>query len=377
MRWILLVVMLHLACGSVEGTKLSDGGLGGAGALGASCTASTDCSSGFCADGVCCNQACTGACEACAASKTGKSDGACAPVTANTDPDNDCPATCTDGALSSMCDGHGACAVTSCGGYQCDGATACLSTCTESSDCTDDYHCGSGSGGGSGSGVCMKRLRVALVAAANSCLDANTDDYPVVAGLLAARGHDPVFALDTDINTPAKIAAFDVIILGGPGNGCSNVGWATYDAVLPAYVNAGGGLVTAGWTLYNESLGIPSSAPNMIALMPNAGAAYIAMAATVTPTGTHPISVGLTAFNAPSFLPYGSTTPNAGSTVLALSGTTPVAEAWSVGSGRTVYLGPLYFESFPTYANQTLVNGTQASSVEMLLRAVEWAGHER
>lgn len=56
--------------------------------LGAPCASGTECGSGFCADGVCCNVACTrGAgteCRACVATRTGVSNGTCAPITAGT-----------------------------------------------------------------------------------------------------------------------------------------------------------------------------------------------------------------------------------------------------------------------------------------------------
>jgi len=370
--WLLVVSLVAAACGRVSVPAAPADAAGAAGGkIGAACSQPSDCENDMCSpDGVCCDEACTGTCEACAASKTGQADGTCAPITANTDPDDECAAACADGQLTSMCDGHGACAVTTCSGYQCDPSGAsCLAACARSSDCIDADYC-------SGS-ACVKRLRVALVAGSGSCIDAPGDAFTVAAGLLAGRGHDPVFALDTDIDTPAKIAAFDVVVLGGPGNGCTAVGWSTYDGVLTGYVNNGGGLVAAGWTLYNEADSTPSAAPNMIALMPNTGTAFLSGAETVTPAGTDPISTGLAAFATTSYLPYGSTTPKAGATVIASSGATPVAESWTVGNGRAVYLGPLYFEEYASYSNQALMNGTEASAVEFMLRSVEWAGHER
>lgn len=71
---------------------------------GATCTADDQCQSGFCPpqDGVCCDTACSGTCESCVAVDTGAQDGACAPVLANTDPDNECSGL--------LCDGTGSCA---------------------------------------------------------------------------------------------------------------------------------------------------------------------------------------------------------------------------------------------------------------------------
>ena len=144
--------------------------------LGGGCTASrrrptagraraaSQCASGYCVDGVCCETACAAACSACSNAKTGAGDGLCRPVTAGTDPDNECAAdatpaaaktaramapapagvyaagtACTDESCSGStdtparnCDGAGTClaaTTASCGAYMC-GATACATTCT-------------------------------------------------------------------------------------------------------------------------------------------------------------------------------------------------------------------------------------------------------
>lgn len=75
-------------------------------ANGASCEAPAECLSGSCVDGVCCDTACAGTCMACTAARTGGTDGTCAPVPSETDPDEECDAgPCTYGT----CDGAGAC----------------------------------------------------------------------------------------------------------------------------------------------------------------------------------------------------------------------------------------------------------------------------
>jgi len=71
-------------------------------ANGSVCSSASQCVSGFCVDGRCCNSACTATCFACSAAKTGAANGTCAPVIANTDPDNECT-----GAAN--CNGAGAC----------------------------------------------------------------------------------------------------------------------------------------------------------------------------------------------------------------------------------------------------------------------------
>ncbi len=149
-----------------------DGGNGGV------CTAAADCLSGFCVDGVCCETACAGTCNACASAKTGAADGLCRPVTAGSDPDNECTAdTQTSCGLDGMCDGAGACrkwivgttcgtsescsgstdtsaqtcdgagtcraaTTASCGNYVC-GTTSCKTSCLSNADCSTSTFCSS------------------------------------------------------------------------------------------------------------------------------------------------------------------------------------------------------------------------------------------
>jgi hypothetical protein len=85
------------------------------------CGAPTECSSGNCVDGYCCDSPCTGTCVACDVAST---VGTCSFVPADTDPADDC------------------------GFYTCDGAGACITTCTVdtcSGHCDVGAQCVSGS----------------------------------------------------------------------------------------------------------------------------------------------------------------------------------------------------------------------------------------
>jgi hypothetical protein len=92
----------------------------------------------------------------------------------------------------------------------------------------------------------------------------------------------------------------------------------------------------------------------------------------ISAVGNHPISQGLANFSA-EYSNYGGQA-KMGATVFAESNGTDMGAAWTVGGGRAVYLAPIYLESYTTYNNENLLNGQQASSVEMFNRAVEWAG---
>jgi hypothetical protein len=86
---------------------------------GVACTSDEQCGSGHCVDGVCCDSVCSDLCDSCSSANTGLHDGECGPVTAGSDPHNECP-----GDVS--CDGAGACAYAQ-AGDACEGDYACAS----------------------------------------------------------------------------------------------------------------------------------------------------------------------------------------------------------------------------------------------------------
>jgi hypothetical protein len=145
---------------------------------GATCTLGSQCISGNCVDGYCCDQQCGTLCKACAAAKTGGSNGTCSNVIAGADFDDECPddgaascdrnglcngagacqlyasgtacltTTCTAGTQTGYaCNGLGACdpnVTTPCAPYVC-GASACNTTCTDDAGCVSSHYCSAGS----------------------------------------------------------------------------------------------------------------------------------------------------------------------------------------------------------------------------------------
>ncbi len=112
---------------------------------GASCTRAAECALGNCVDGVCCETACGGRCQACSnARKRQGADGACGPIAAGEDPDDECTqdakATC---AQTGACNGAGACATwaagTDCGngGNVCTGNLVVGKVCSGVGACTN------------------------------------------------------------------------------------------------------------------------------------------------------------------------------------------------------------------------------------------------
>lgn len=120
-------------------------------AQGEPCTLAEECSTGACADGLCCDLACDGVCVACLATLTGGTDGTCAPIPVNEDPEGEC------GALAA-CDGAGVCKGNV--GHACAQGADCLNNqcvdlvCCEAAACTGVCRACSGAKTGGTDGVC-------------------------------------------------------------------------------------------------------------------------------------------------------------------------------------------------------------------------------
>jgi len=185
----------------VSGHFCSSGSCVPKGGVGAPCAANSECADGHCVDDVCCDDACDGACEACSTlAKGAGDDGACEPVAAGGDPDDECsseaPSTC---GRTGDCDGSGACqlhaAGVSCGmstcdmstatGLLCDGGGACVMT-TTGVDCAP-YACDSG--------ACQNPCEepsdclMGTVCVSGTCRDPGSVGTPCSSGTECTSGH--------------------------------------------------------------------------------------------------------------------------------------------------------------------------------------------
>lgn len=176
---------------------------GGGAQNGENCSVGTDCLQGSCVDGICCDSPCTEACKACRAALTGKADGTCSAVKADTDPKGACAidsanicgdlgvcdgagackkaavsqvckaATCTSGYFyaTANCDGKGLCPAptsTPCGNYGC-AATGCKTSCTTDTDCALGYVCATATKTCQPPQTCTPKARDCTSTADNDC----------------------------------------------------------------------------------------------------------------------------------------------------------------------------------------------------------------
>jgi hypothetical protein len=179
------------------------------------------------------------------------------------------------------------------------------------------------------------------------------------------------------VDTAAELDGYDVVVIGNGGSQNADAfDHAGFTTALRAWVEAGGGVVAAGWTVYGAGAG--SGGPliaNIDAIVPvDTSVMYGALTgATIDPVAPHPITDGITSFSLVGSDPVEYSPPGAdpGATVLATAnGTVPVVVVGPIGSGRGVYLGPNYTGVTDAYNNAELRTGLPDRLLE---QAVQWA----
>ena len=212
-------------------------------------------------------------------------------------------------------------------------------------------------------------LNIALEAPMGAKVRQSGDVFEQVEALLIARGHTVTVVSGVELDTSAEISAFDVVVLNGTGFD-EHVDLELFDAQVEPYVNSGGGLVSTGWGVYWVDF---FNTPGIETVLPFAkGMAWVNFG-TITVLQGHPITDGLSNFANPNHDNYGGG-PRAGATVLTRNGAIDDSAAWGYGSGRVVYLGPIFLADYSNYSNEPLLDGSTPDARELFLRAVEWAG---
>jgi hypothetical protein len=173
-----------------------------------------------------------------------------------------------------------------------------------------------------------------------------------------------------NIDTLAELSVFDVVVLSDvQASGAGPHDYALFDAVIDDFVMAGGGLVASGWHLWNNTL--PA---NLSALCPVSADQSYGGALTVAPVVSTQIGFGIGSFTSPAYTPSNGGAIKSGATPILMSGASPVGAAWAQGLGRSVFVAPLYLESYTSYASQSLLDGTQPNAIAFYINTIEWAG---
>ena len=190
----------------------------------------------------------------------------------------------------------------------------------------------------------------------------------------------PVRAFTSQDQWAALLENYDVAVLGDSGFGLDYGATPLFPA-LHGFVDAGGGVVTAGWFAY---------------ILPTLSAAVRADADYITPIAaqpyqfarngstitvidnTHPITDGIASYRVNAAVHELAGGIDAGATVLARgvsgSASLPALVVDEVGQGRTAYFGSLQMASASTYSPDRVAGGTVDQIFE---RAVAWAAGVR
>jgi hypothetical protein len=199
-----------------------------------------------------------------------------------------------------------------------------------------------------------------------------------IAALCSLQGWTYRIVQATEIDQTSELSQFDVVVTGDCGHGDNDM--AAFDDTLLKWIRQGGGLVTLGWVIHGIMYG--SIAPGAWSPMDTANAGmcvssygYVGSGTVHITNGSHPITQGVGDF---SVYHYGEA-PAAGLWPGAVSlgnySASPTLNSIackSLGSGRSVYLGPIYYGNFGSYANRPYY--TDPNSARLLKQAIQWAG---
>ena len=169
-----------------------------------------------------------------------------------------------------------------------------------------------------------------------------------------------------DIDTVAELSVYDVVVIG---DSSSRSAMTQISPALRSWVEAGGGVVATGWTIYaaGNYNGTPLADINAIVPVDTSGSyqSYSSPALHFLDT-SHPVTRGLSDFSIDTYAEYSSGGADAGATVLATINGQADVVVGTPGLGRGVYLGPTYMDS-----GSDLDSG---SADQLFEQAVTWAG---
>ena len=210
---------------------------------------------------------------------------------------------------------------------------------------------------GSGSGTSNGVIRVAV-----------HGDNGVVSSMLNDANRDTFSAVavsGSDIDTLAELSAYDVVVLGS-----DNVQheFESFAGALRSWVEAGGGVVATGWTVYGGGLATGNVVTDLDAVVPVQLTSYydVLYSTPVIFNGNgHPVVEGINNYT-PAYSEYSPAGADVGATTLATANSRPVVVVSETQGGRGVYLGQTYFY---------IVDASAGSPDDRLLeQAVAWAG---
>ena len=176
------------------------------------------------------------------------------------------------------------------------------------------------------------------------------------------------------ITSASALSGYDVVLLGGSGNSQAEYAAGTLSAVN-SFLQAGGGVVTAGWYRFGAIVTANQADADAITPVVTGGRYNFAYGGNLVLTNTlHAITQGVNPFSVPGCCFETATALDVGAVSLGqVNNQTAVAYQDTVG--RSVYLGALYSAN-PNYGTAALRSG---SADRLLEQSVAWAaqGHSQ
>ncbi|QEG41240.1 CARDB domain-containing protein [Roseimaritima ulvae] len=225
------------------------------------------------------------------------------------------------------------------------------------------------SGGASVAVVHGTDISASSLAGFNAIVDQLNDDtyFDFTASLVAP----------TDIDTVEELMQYDAVVIGNTGRSSSSGdSFGTYAAALQQWVeNESGAVVMTGWGIYGSGNESSTTIAAMEAILPvNLSGYTYQNSGVVTLNGVeHPVVEGVSTFSVANTyveVPSGTPAVDADAIVLATTVSRPSVAVRTSGSGRVVYLGPVY-SAASTYPTTELRSGDPDRLLE---QAVNWAG---
>lgn len=199
-----------------------------------------------------------------------------------------------------------------------------------------------------------------------------------------------------EVDTLTELNAYDVVVIGGSGQGggYSNA-FAVYQAPLREWVEAGGGVVMAGWGVWDAGTTSGPIHPDINAIIPvdtdarfgfvHSGTVYFEGAGhefsvdgqeSVEENHSpifHPVIEGVSDFTLSfrDYVEYSQGGADLGALVLGTTNGQATVVVGDVENGRSVYLGPIYSGTTSRFNNSELRSGDPDHLLE---NAVAWAG---
>ena len=190
--------------------------------------------------------------------------------------------------------------------------------------------------------------------------------------LCRAQGWEDSIVAGTDIDSPDELANFSVVVTGDVGY--TDNDFLDYQSALLDWVRSGGGFVGLGWYVFGVANKTAWQMDSACAVMCSGHYNFVGSGSVNILDTTHPITQGVHNFpiHADGEFANSGIWPDAVmlGDYTAASGSASIA-CRDIGSGRGVYLGPIYFGSFNGYQNEPYYD--DADAMLLLKQALEWA----